>query len=48
MKNPTDFGLTVETGVDPCVTNDESPTTAHCQVQCMEVEPFHYQVLKLS
>ena len=48
MKNPTDFGLTVETGVDPCVTNDDSTTTTHCQVQCMEVELFYHQLLKLS
>ena len=30
MKNPTDFGKRVETGVDPCLPNcplGESPTT---------------------
>ena len=36
MKNPTDFGKTVEAGVDPCLPNcplGESPTTSHCQVE---------------
>ena len=47
MKNPTDFGKTVETGVDPCLPNcplSESPTASQCQVECwhvlVEVELF--------
>ena len=40
MKNPTNFGKRVETGVDPCLPNcplGESPTTSHCQVECWHV-----------
>ena len=39
MKNPTDFGKWVESGVDPCLPNcplGESPTTS--QVECVKVE----------
>ena len=47
MKNPTNFGKRVETGVDPCLPNcplDESPTTRHCQVECWHV-CFYYMYL---
>ena len=40
MKNPTNFGKRVETGVDPCLRNcplGESPTTSRCQVECWGV-----------
>ena len=45
MKNPTDFGKTMENGVwiraclipGPKCPLGESPTTSHCQVECWHV-----------
>ena len=40
MRNPTNVGKRVETGVDPCLPNcplGEPPTTSHCQVECWHV-----------
>ena len=54
MKNPTDFGKTVEAGLDPCLPNCPlgSPTTSQFQVECwhviVQVELFYYELLKLS
>ena len=55
MKNPTDFGKTVEADLDPCLPNcplGESPTTSQCQVECwhviVEVELFYYELRKVE
>ena len=38
MKNPTNFGKTVENGVaGPNFPLDESPTISHSQVECWHV-----------
>ena len=51
IKNPTDFGKTVEIGADPCLPNYPL-NLSQCQVECcsffVKVELFYYELLKLS
>ena len=51
IKNPTDFGKTMEIGADPCQPNYPL-NLSQCQVECcsffVKVELFYYELLKLS
>ena len=52
IKNPTDFGKTVEIGSDPFQPNCPLNLSLQCLVECwrviVEVELFYYELLRLS
>ena len=52
VKNPTDFGKTVEIGADPFQPNCPLNLSLQCLVECwrviVEVELFYYELLRLS